>query len=392
MKHIQAILILTIILIGTSCKNSKFGRGLKGLPENLPEDSWVLDAGKFSTTIDGKETGLFRISNEAGMEVYVTNYGAVVAAILVPDRNGKLGDIALGYDHVEGYGTAGDQSFGAVVGRYGNRIDGGKFELNGTVYELPVNETPNNNQLHGGPKGFSDLVWETGEVTDNSVVLTLVSPDGDMGYPGTLTLRVTYTVTEDNALEVDYLATTDAPTVLNVTQHSYFNLNGEGSGDILDHELMLDAEHFIPVNQRMIPTGKMTPVEGTPMDFREATRIGDRIDDDFEQLVLGRGYDHTWVLREQEGLKTAAKLYSAESGRIMEVLTTEPGVQLYCGNFMNGTQTGKSGAKYEHRNGLCLETQHFPDSPNQPAFPSTVLNPGEEFRSKTVFKFSVIKE
>jgi aldose 1-epimerase len=282
----------------------------------------------------------------------------------------------------------GDQSFGSVVGRFGNRIDGGRFELNGKEYRLEINETANNNQLHGGSRGFSEKVWETGEVTGNSIELMLRSPDGEMGYPGNLSLTVKYLLTENNELEVHYHATTDAPTPLNVTQHSYFNLDGEGSGDILDHELMINADHYTPVNERMIPTGEIAPVEGTPMDFRTAVKIGARIEEDFEQLVLGIGYDHNWVLN-GDGMKLAAKVVSEKSGRVLEVLTTEPGVQFYCGNFLDGSQTGKSGATYRHRYGFCLETQHFPDSPNQPGFPSTILDPGEEFSSKTVFRFSV---
>lgn len=390
MKAIRNILILILILSGPSCKNSKFGRGLRGLPESPAETDWFLDAEGFRKTIDGEKTDLYRLSNEAGMEVYVTNYGAIIPAILVPDKKGNLGDVALGFNEVESYAAASDPYFGAVVGRFGNRIDGGKFELAGTVYELPINETGNQNQLHGGPKGFSDLIWETVEVTAHSIELSLVSPDGDMGYPGRLELSLTYTLTEDNALEMVYKAVTDKPTVVNVTQHTYFNLQGEGQGNILDHELMLNADHFTPVNERLIPTGEIAAVKGTPMDFTAATRIGERINDEFDQLAFGRGYDHNWVLNTGNGgLNPAATVYCEASGRFLEVLTTEPGVQFYCGNFLDGSLTGKSGTSYEHRSGLCLETQHFPDSPNQPDFPSAVLNPGEEYYQKTVFKFSV---
>lgn len=379
MKAFRFILIVSLILSFYSC--------------NKPaETGWYLDAGKFQDTIDGKPTDLYRLSNKAGMEVYVTNYGAVIPAILVPDRDGKIGDVTLGFDNVQAY-TGRDPSFGAVVGRYGNRIDGGKFELGGTVYELPINETGNGNHLHGGTKGFSEQVFNVDQISDTSIALSLTSPDGDMGYPGTLELSVTYTLTEENALEVVYRAVSDAPTVLNVTQHSYFNLNGEGSGDILDHVLMLNADHYTPVNRRLIPTGEIAPVEGTPMDFTTPTPIGERIEDDFEQLQFGRGYDHNWVLNKAEAekdkeLKLAATVYSDKTGRFLEVLTTEPGVQFYCGNFLDGSHVGKSGVAYEHRGGLCLETQHFPDSPNHPNFPTTVLNPGEEYYQKTVFRFS----
>jgi aldose 1-epimerase len=392
MRTIASILVMILILAGSSCKNSKFGRGLRGLPENPVEEKWYLDAAGFQKTIDGKQNDLYRLSNKAGMEVYVTNYGAIIPAILVSDKDGNIGDIALGFDGVDNY-TKKDPSFGCVPGRYANRIDRGKFELEGRVYELPINETARNNQLHGGIKGFSEQVWETMDVSDQSVSLKLVSPDGDMGYPGKLELSVIYTLTDDNALEIVYKAVTDAPTVLNVTQHTYFNLLGEGKGNILDHELMLNADHYTPVNERLIPTGEIAPVKGTPMDFTLPTKIGEHIDDDFQQLIYGSGYDHNWVLNKGgEGLTLAAQVYCEETGRVLDVLTTEPGVQLYCGNHLDGSWTGKSGATYEHRGGFCLEPQHYPDSPNHPDFPSTVLKPGEEFYSKTVFKFSVKQE
>jgi aldose 1-epimerase len=388
MKTIRILLILVLAVSINSCKNSKSGR--KGAAEAPAEAEWFLDAEGFRKSIDGKQTDLYRLSNEAGMEVYVCNLGAIIPAIVVPDKNGNLGDIALGFNEVESYLAAGDPYFGAVVGRYGNRIDQGKFTLDGKLFELPVNETGLGNQLHGGSKGFSELVWDTGEISANSITLTLVSPDGDMGYPGRLELSLTYTLTGDNALEVVYRAVSDAPTVVNLTQHTYFNLRGEGKGDILDHELMLNADHYTPVNQRLIPSGEIVPVEGTPMDFTSPVPIGERVNDEFEQLAFGGGYDHNWVLNDGgEGLNLAATVYCAETGRFLEVLTTEPGIQFYCGNFLDGSLTGKSGAVYGHRSGLCLETQHYPDSPNQPDFPSTVLRPGEEYYTKTVFKFTV---
>jgi aldose 1-epimerase len=390
MKAIRYAILMTMILGTASCKNKKPGQDAGSPGEKSAENEWFLDPAGFQENMDGRATNLYRLVNPAGMEVYVTNFGAVIPAILVPDRNGNMGDIVLGFNQVEKYAEPGDPYFGAVVGRYGNRIDGGKFELNGTVYELPVNEVGNNNQLHGGEKGFSEKVWETGQVTDNSIELKLVSPDGEMGYPGNLELTVTYTLREDNSLNIDYRATTDAPTVLNVTQHSYFNLLGEGNGDILNHELMINADHYTPVTERLIPTGEIAAVAGTPMDFTKPVKIGERINEDFEQLNYGRGYDHNWVLnRDEERLILAARVSCPETGRVLEVLTTEPGVQFYCGNFLDGSLQGKSGAAYEHRYGFCFETQHFPDSPNQPGFPSTVLNPGEEYHSTTVFRFSV---
>ena len=373
-----------------ACKQSKTKQGLVDKATELESSGMFLDPAGFQKTIDGKVTDLYKLSNANGMEVYITNFGAVIVAILAPDREGNMEDIALGYNDVERYGMAGDANFGAVVGRYGNRIDGGKFTLDGNTYELPINETNNNNQLHGGKKGFGELVWDVEGVSDNAITLSLKSPDGDMGYPGTLDMTVEYVLTDENELEVAYRAITDAPTVVNLTQHTYFNLLGEGKGSILDHELMMKADHFIPINERSIPIGEIAPVKGTPMDFSTPTKIGERINEDFEQLVVGNGYDHCWVInREKDGLVLCATVYCEETGRFMEVLTTEPGVQLYTGNFLNGSQVGKSGLAYERRTGLCLETQHYPDSPNQPNFPSTVLRPGEEYNTKTVFKFSV---
>jgi len=384
--------VILVILLGSSvtCKQSKTKQGLVDKATELESAGVFLDPANFQKTINGKETGLYKLSNANGMEVYVTNYGAVIVAILAPDRDDNMDDIALGYNEVEPYGMAGDPNFGAVVGRFGNRIDGGKFSLDGKTYDLPINEDNNNNQLHGGKKGFGELVWDVVGVSDNAITLGLKSPDGDMGYPGTLDVMVEYVLTDENELEVGYRAVTDAPTVINLTQHTYFNLLGEGKGNILDHELMMKADHFIPINERSIPTGKIAPVKGTPMDFTSPMKVGSRVNEDYEQLVVGNGYDHCWVInKEKDGLELCATVYCEETGRFMEVLTTEPGVQLYIGNFLNGSQVGKSGAAYERRSGLCLETQHYPDSPNQPDFPSTVLRPGEEFFSLTVFKFSV---
>jgi aldose 1-epimerase len=376
MKPFKSFIILAAILAIVSCKSEK-------------EETMYLDPALYQETIDGKETDLYKLVNSNGMEVYVTNFGAVIPAILHPNKDGVKEDIVLGYNDVLSFAKPSDPNFGAVVGRYGNRIDGGVFELEGKTYELPINETAKQNQLHGGRKGFGEVVWDVDDVSGNSIVLSLESADGDMGYPGNLSLNVSYTLTDEDALEIVYKATTDAPTVLNITQHTYFNLNGEGNGNILDHELMLNADHYTPVNERLIPTGEIASVENTPMDFTSPTKIGARIEEDFEQLVFGGGYDHNWVLNQaEEGMTLAATLYSEASGRFLEVLTTEPGVQFYCGNFLDGSLIGKSGAAYEHRTGLCLETQHFPDSPNQPNFPSTELKPGEEYNTKTIFKFS----
>lgn len=390
MKALNWVFLVILMSSLAACKQSRTKQGLVDKASELESAAVILDPASFQKTINGKKTDLYKLSNASGMEVYVTNYGAVIVAILAPDRDGNMGDIALGYNDVERYGMAGDPNFGAVVGRFGNRIDGGKFTLDGKTYELPINETNNNNQLHGGKKGFGELVWDVEAVSDNSIQLSLHSPDGDMGYPGALDVMVEYALTDDNELEVGYTAVTDAPTVINLTQHTYFNLLGEGNGDILDHELMMKADHFIPINERSIPTGGIAPVKGTPMDFTTPMKVGSRVNEDYEQLVVGNGYDHCWVInKEKDGLELCATVYCEETGRFMEVLTTEPGVQLYIGNFLDGSQVGKSGAAYPKRSGLCLETQHYPDSPNQADFPSTVLRPGEEFFSLTVFKFSV---
>jgi aldose 1-epimerase len=390
MKALNWVFFVMLFCALSACKQSKTKQDLVDKATELEKQGMFLDPAGFQKTVDGKETGLYKLSNASGMEVYITNFGAVIVAILTPDREGNMADIVLGYNDVLSYGMAGDPNFGAVVGRYGNRIDRGKFTLDGKTYELPVNETGNNNQLHGGKKGFGELVWDVEDVSENTIQLSLHSPDGDMGYPGNLDITVEYELTGDNELAVTYKATTDAPTVVNLTQHTYFNLLGEGKGSILDHELMIKADYFIPVNQRLIPTGEIAPVKGTPMDFRTPTKIGTRVNEDFEQLQLGGGYDHCWVInRGGNGLELCATVYCEKTGRFMEVFTTEPGVQLYIGNFLDGSQVGKSGIAYEKRTGLCLETQHYPDSPNQPNFPSTELRPGEEYHTKTVFKFLV---
>ncbi len=334
---------------------------------------------------------LYTLENESGMTVRVTNYGAIITSIIVPDRNGKRADVALGYDRVEDYINAVDKPyFGAVVGRYGNRIAKGEFTLDGETYSLLQNN--GENHLHGGAIGFDKVVWAVDEyVEGKSLTLSYLAKDKEEGYPGNLELIIVYTLADDNSLVVDYHATTDKATPINVTQHTYFNLKGEGQGTILDHKLMLNAKTFTPVDESLIPTGEMPAVAGTPFDFTTAKAIGRDIDQQNEQLVFGLGYDHNWILNKdgKEGeLSLAAQVHEPSSGRVMEIYTTEPGIQFYCGNFLDGRLRGKSGKPYVHRGGFCLETQHFPDSPNQPNFPSTILKPGETYESKTVFKFS----
>lgn len=334
---------------------------------------------------------LYTLKNDSGMTVQVTNYGAIITSIQVPDRDGKLADVALGYHKLEDYINAVDKPyFGAIVGRYGNRIAGGEFELNGETYSLLKNN--GENHLHGGAVGFDKVVWEARyDQGANSIQLSYLAKDREEGYPGNLQVRVTYSLREDNSLVIDYHATTDKATPVNLTQHTYFNLKGEGAGTILDHELMLNAARYTPVDEGLIPTGELAPVAGTPFDFQTAKPIGRDIDQKHEQLKFGGGYDHNWVLNRPKGdgeLSLAARVTEPASGRVLEVFTTEPGIQFYCGNFLDGRLTGKSGRPYVHRGGFCLETQHFPDSPNQPEFPSTILKPGETYESQTVFKFS----
>ena len=354
--------------------------------------TWLTLTGSlFAQVEDFDSIQLFTLKNSNGMTVKVTNYGAIITSIVVPDRDGKMADVVLGYDRLEDYINAVDKPyFGAVVGRYGNRIAKGKFTLDGKTYSLATNNGPNS--LHGGIIGFDKVVWDADyKQKENTITLSYTAKDGEEGYPGNLNLSVTYTLSDDNELTIDYLAKTDKATPINVTQHSYFNLKGEGHGTILDHELMLNASHYTPVDETLIPTGKIEEVAGTPFDFTTAKAIGKDISVSNEQLKFGGGYDHNWVLDEsnkQDDLTLAARVVEPESGRVLEVLTTEPGIQFYCGNFLDGRLTGKSGRSYVNRGGFCLETQHFPDSPNQENFPSTILRSGETYETKTVFKFS----
>jgi aldose 1-epimerase len=346
----------------------------------------------FGRTGDGTPVDVFVLTNGRGVEVRAISYGAIITSVRVPDRDGQRADVVLGFDTIDGYlGT--HPYFGAVVGRYGNRIAKGRFTLDGKTYQLATNNGPNH--LHGGVRGFDKAVWR-GEPVDRSdgsasVAFTHTSPDGDEGYPGTLNVRVTYTLTAANEIVIEYEATADKPTPVNLTQHSYFNLAGAGTGDILQHRLTIDADRFTPVDATLIPTGELATVAGTPFDFRQPTTIGARIDADDQQIKNGNGYDHNFVLNRTGGLAHAARLEDPSSGRTLDVSTTEPGVQFYAGNFLDGTITGKGGRVYKRRFGVCLETQHFPDSPNHPDFPSTILRPGERFQSKTVLAFGVMK-
>ena len=375
------IVVLSLFSCGTESETTVETDGPEGTDKAV-----TVSATDYGTAPDGAAR-LFTLRNENGMEVDLTNYGGIVTAIRVPDRDGNIDDVALGFPSLEGY-LGEDPYFGAIIGRYGNRLGDATFTVDGESYTLAKNDGPNS--LHGGPGGFHTKIWEATETEaeDGAAVrLHRLSPDGEEGFPGNLDVTVTYTLTEDNELRIAYEATTDKATPVNLTNHSYFNLGGGGS--ILNHELTIDADAFTPVNQTLIPTGELREVEGTPFDFREATAIGERIEAKDEQLGFGQGYDHNWVLNGDAGeLTTAATLYDPASGREMEVLTTEPGIQFYSGNFLNGSFTGKDSTAYGLRTGLCLETQHFPDSPNQEAFPSTILEPGSTYSSETVYRFS----
>jgi aldose 1-epimerase len=333
---------------------------------------------------------MFTLTNANGVQIRAITYGAIITSIRVPDRSGRFADVVLGFDNLEGY-LKGHPYFGTVVGRYGNRIGGGHFTLNGQTFKLAQNNGPNH--LHGGVKGFDKYVWKAEPLQNGlGVAFSRTSPDGEEGYPGNLAARVTYTLTDKNELVVDYHATTDKATPVNLTQHSYFNLSGDPSTTILGHELRIDADRYTPVDATLIPTGELVPVQGTPFDFRKPTTIGARIEQPHEQLKFGRGYDHNWVLNRKGSQPAfAARVLEPKTGRTVEVATTEPGVQFYTGNFLDGTIKGKGGQVYNQRAGLCLETQHFPDSPNKPNFPSTVLQPGKEYTTRTVFTFGVAR-
>lgn len=348
----------------------------------------------FGKTAEGQSVDLYVLTNKNGVEAAITNYGGTVVSLKVPDVNGKLDDVLLGYDKVTDY-AAGKSYFGAIIGRYGNRIAHGKFSIGSATYTLPKND--GDNTLHGGLVGFNKRLWAAKDVSggDGEVLeLTYVSKDGEEGFPGNLSSKVVYTLTDQNELKIEYSATTDKETVVNLTNHAYFNLAGQGNGDILQHRLQIHASRFTPVDAGLIPTGELRDVKGTPFDFQVPVAIGDRIDQDEEQIKLGKGYDHNFVLDRRVAvgpLALAATVHDPKSGRVMQVWTTEPGIQFYTGNFLDGTGTGKGGKPYGRRTAFCLETQHYPDSPNHPAFPTTLLKPGEQYRTTTVYKFSADK-
>jgi aldose 1-epimerase len=348
-----------------------------------------LTTANFEKQMDGKSIKLYVLTNEKRAELAVLNYGAKIASLMVPGKDGKSMDVVTGHDSIEDYILSEEPYFGAVCGRYANRIAGGRFEIDGVVYDrLAINNGPNS--LHGGIKGFNSVVWDARSIDEQTVELTYMSPDGEEGYPGNLQTTVVYHLSNDNEVVISYRAVTDKPTALNLTNHSYFNLSGAGNAYIGDHLLTINADYYLPIDHTAIPYGPKEKVEDTPMDFRTPQAIGSRIHLPFEQLIFGQGYDHTYILNKEDGeLSFCARCISPQTGIALEVFTTEPGVQLYTGNWMTGHFTGKNGQRYPQRSALCLETQHFPDSPNKPEYPSVILRPGEIFQSRTLFRFSI---
>lgn len=348
-----------------------------------------LERSDFQTQINGKQTDLYILDGGSGIKMAVTNYGGRIVSLLVPDADGNFADIVLGFDHIQGYLDANEPYFGATIGRYANRINEGIFNLEGETYQLATNNGPNH--LHGGPGGFHNVVWEAKQLSDTILRLRYVSEDGEEGYPGKLTVQVVYSITPDDEFRIEYSAFTDQKTVINLTNHAFFNLKGAGTGTINDHRLLINADYFTPIDSTLIPTGETAAVESTPFDFRIATPIGERVNHEHVQLDYGYGYDHNFVLNKPSGnekLSMAARVTETGSGRTMEIYTTEPGLQFYGGNFLDGSDVGKGGQPYEYRTAFCLEPQHFPDSPNRPEFPSAVLNPGELYYSMSVYKFN----
>lgn len=383
--------IFIIVLLVFSCKEEH-----KKIKENKMENSYPAEPNKqdFIANVDGKPIDLQWIKNSNGIKAAFANYGQRLVALYVPDAKGNFKDIVLGGNYLEDFQKPSGKYFGAIIGRYGNRIAKGKFTLEGKEYNLAINN--NDNHLHGGLKGFNDVVWETIVVKDNEIGFKRLSPDMEEGYPGNLMVEVNYKLTDDNELVITYDAKTDATTHINLTHHSFFNLKGEGEGTVNDHILMINASAYTPVDSGLIPTGEIAAVSGTPFDFNSPKAIGKDLETEDEQLIIAGGYDHNFVLNSSpkngDGLPLAAKVLEPNSGRVLEVYTNEPGVQFYGGNFLDGKTIGKDGKPYLHRGSFCLETQHFPDSPNQPNFPSTILEPGESYKSICVYKFSVEKQ
>ncbi|MCE5206665.1 MAG: galactose mutarotase [Porphyromonadaceae bacterium] len=376
----QLLLLLAIIAVA-GCANKQ---------KEAPVEQTTLSGLKksdFQSVVNGDSTNLYVLTNANGVEVTLTNYGGRIVSVMVPDRDGNMKDVVLGFNKIDDYVNV-NNNFGATIGRYGNRIAKGKITVDGVEYQLPQNNF--GHTLHGGPQGFDKKVFKAEQINNQTVVFTYLSKDGEANFPGNLDVKVTMTLTDDNAIDLQYEATTDKETVVNLTNHSYFNLNGDGNSNILNDSLTIHADSFTPVDETFMTSGEISPVEGTPMDFRTPTAIGARIENDYAQLKNGKGYDHNWVLNTKGDVtQVAATVYSPVTGIQLDVYTVEPGMQVYTGNFLDGSVTGKNGAVYAKRNAICLETQKYPDSPNKPDWPSPYLKPGEKYSSRCIYKFSV---
>lgn len=387
-KNIQLILAAACFsTLFVACNHASGTKTASDKDSTAAQSPQIPDSGNFKATVQGKQVDLYTLKNKNGVTVAITNFGGRLVSLLVPNKDGKLTDVILGHDSLSGYQIKAETYFGAIIGRYGNRIGKGKFNLDGKSYQLDLNDKINT--LHGGFNGFYKQVFDAKKVGDQQLELSYVSKDGEGGYPGTLTAKITYTLTDDNALKIEYSATTDKTTIVNLTNHAYFNLNGAGTPTITNDSLKIDADNILPVDTTLIPTGKFEKVKGTPFDFTTLKTIGADIDKADDQLKAGKGYDHNFVLNKHDLSQSIATVKSPETGIVMDVYTTEPGLQFYSGNFLAGLSDGKGKATYAHRSALCLETQHFPDSPNEPSFPSTVLKPGETYHTTTIYKFSV---
>lgn len=375
-ERLYRLVLLSLLVSATGCHNP------------LPAGISLLPEAAFTDTLGGKPVRLYTLKNNQGLVAQITNYGGRVVSLWVPDKNGALEDIVLGYDSLQGYLRSHESYYGALIGRVANRIAAGRFTLDDHSYQLALNNGVNT--LHGGRRGYNDVVWDVRQAGAQHLELHYLSPDGEEHFPGNLDITVRYALTDSNELRIEYTATTDKATPVNLTHHSFFNLHGAGKGTINDHILQIDADYYTPVDSTLIPSGEIAPVAGTPMDFTQPVPIGQRVDALFSQLRYGLGYDHNWVLRDTgKGLRQAASISEPVSGRVMEVWTDEPGLQFYGGNFLDGRDRGKGGLSYNHRTAFCLETQHFPDSPNQPAFPSVVLRPGAAYHSVCSYRFGI---
>lgn len=388
LRKFSVIILPGVMLSMAACNQASNDKKTTTMTDSTT-NATLPDTAAYAKTINGKQTHLYILKNKHGMEAAITNYGGRVVSILVPDKAGKLTDVVLGFDSVSGFEKSTERYYGGTIGRYGNRIAKGKFKIDGKEYQSSINNPPNT--LHGGKEGFQEMVWDAKLVDSATLELSYLSKDMEEGFPGNLKVKVIYSLTDDNSFKCEYEATTDKNTVVNLTNHAFFNLNGEGSGTILDHTVQIDADSYVPVDSTLIPLGKIATVENTPFDFRKPTTIGSRINTDNEQLKNGKGYDHNFVLNKHDLKTPIATVVGDKSGIKMEVFTEEPGLQFYSGNFMKAMNVMKHGKKDEYRTSFAMETQHFPDSPNQPSFPSTLLKPGQTYETQSLYKFSVVK-